>query len=98
MNAIPRRLKNEPTANERLLSRLLAAKKVAEQIICPSKRSTATISMKPSFSYLRRFAACRIAFNPTLPVSFRMKPTVAFGENSGTGLDRFLFFASLRFC
>ena len=46
----------------------------------------------------RCFAACRIAFSPTLPVSLRIKPTVAFGENSGIGCGKFLFTASLRFC
>jgi hypothetical protein len=48
--------------------------------------------------YRRRLAARLMAFRPTSRVALRIKPTLAFGENSRIGFDKFLFNASLRFC
>jgi hypothetical protein len=44
------------------------------------------------------FAASLTARSLTFPVSFRIVPSVALGENSGIGFGRFLLRVSLRFC
>jgi hypothetical protein len=43
-------------------------------------------------------AAFRTAASLTFPVSFRIVPSFARGENCGIGLERFLLSVSLRFC
>ena len=64
----------------------IAAKHLITSSLCPA-------------NYRRMcLAALLTASSLTFPVSRRIVPSVAFGENSGIGLGRFLFRVSLRFC
>jgi hypothetical protein len=64
--------------------------------LCPALHSTAPLCAR---CYFFIFVAVRLtASTLTCPVRSLIVPSVAFGENWGMGLGRFLFRVSLRFC
>jgi hypothetical protein len=63
-----------------------------------ARQYCASLRTSPEGYPRSRLAAIPTAFSLTFPVALRIVPSVAFGENSGIRLGRFLFRVSLRFC